>query len=327
MKALQLSGYGNPADVVKLADVPDVGAPAPDEIVIAVEASPVNGTDFMMMAGRYGFQPPLPHVLGVEGVGRVVAVGRNVKHLKEGDRTLTPPASPAWAERVKTNAAWLRPLPNADVRQLSMLGINPPTAYLLLTEFVHLNRGDWIIQNGANSSVGRAVIAIAKSLGIRTVNLVRRAELIDEIKALGGDVVLVDGPEAPDLVAAATDKAQIALAFDMVGDVSTLHLLNAIAPNGTVVVYSASSQKPLLGAQPEMIFNNKSIRPFWLVNWFMAAKPEKVVAVYDLMASMIASGTISAPIAGTYQFNEFSGALATAAKRGGKVIFTPSAAM
>jgi NADPH:quinone reductase-like Zn-dependent oxidoreductase len=48
------------------------------------------------------------------------------------------------------------------LNQLSMMGINPATAYLIFTEFVALNRGEWIVQNAANSSVGRAVIAIAK---------------------------------------------------------------------------------------------------------------------------------------------------------------------
>jgi mitochondrial enoyl-[acyl-carrier protein] reductase / trans-2-enoyl-CoA reductase len=140
MKALQLQAFGNPADVVKLVDLPDVGAPGPDEVVIAPEASPINNTDFLIIAGRYGYLPPLPSILGVEGVGRVAAVGRNVSHLREGDRTLIPLMHPAWAERIKTSAPWLRPLPNGDVQQLSMLGINPATAYLLLTEIVPARR-------------------------------------------------------------------------------------------------------------------------------------------------------------------------------------------
>jgi len=323
MKALQLQAFGNPANVVKLVDLPDVGAPGPDEVVIAPEASPINNTDFLIIAGRYGYLPPLPSILGVEGVGRVAAVGRNVRHLREGDRTLIPLMHPAWAERIKTSAPWLRPLPNGDVQQLSMLGINPATAYLLLTEIVPLKRGDWVIQNGANSAVGRAVIAIAKSLGIKTVNIVRREELVDEIKSLGGDIVLVEGPELPKLIAAATGKAAISLAIDMVADTATLNLTNSIALNGTVVLYSASSQKPLVGSAIQMIFNNQSIRGFWLINWFKTATPDKLAAMYDHLASMVASGAIAAPVAASYRFENFSDALALAAKRGGKVILTP----
>jgi NADPH:quinone reductase-like Zn-dependent oxidoreductase len=323
MKAVQLQAFGNPADVVKLTDVPDVGAPGADEVVIATEASPINGTDLSIIAGRYGYLPPLPSILGVEGVGRVAAVGRNVKHLKEGDRALIPVMHPAWTERVKTDAPWLRPLPNGDVQQLSMLGINPATAYLLLTEMVPLKRGDWVIQNGANSAVGRAVIAIAKSLGIKTVNIVRREELRDEIKAIGGDAVLVEGPELPKLVTAATGKAKIGLALDMVGDTATLNLMESIAPNGTVVVYAASSRKPLVGSALQLVFNNQTIRGFWLINWFKTAKPDKITAMYEHLASMITSGTISAPVAATYRYEQFSEALALAARRSGKVVLTP----
>jgi NADPH:quinone reductase-like Zn-dependent oxidoreductase len=72
-----------------------------------------------------------------------------------------------------------------------MLRINPPTAALPLSEYIPLNPGDWIVQNAANSVVGRAVIAFARARGIRTVYLVRRPELIDELFAVGGDIVLL----------------------------------------------------------------------------------------------------------------------------------------
>src|SRR5437870_6130450 len=78
--------------------------------------TPANQYDLLMIAGGYGYRPPLPAVMGTEGVGRVVAVGSGVKHLKEGDRTLVPFLQPAWAERIKTNAPWLRPLPPGDIK-------------------------------------------------------------------------------------------------------------------------------------------------------------------------------------------------------------------
>jgi len=325
MKAIQLQSFGRAPDVVKLVDLPDVGSPGPDEVVIAVEASPINATDHRIIAGQYGYLPPLPSILGVEGVGRVTAVGRNVKHLKEGDRSLLPLLHPAWVERIKTSANWLRPLPDADVNQLSMLVINPATAYLLLTDIIPLNRGDWVIQNGATSPVGRAVIAIAKSMDIRTVNVVRRPEAVDEIKALGGDVVLVDGPDLAKEVSAATGKAPIMVGFDMVGDASTTNLMNALAPNATTVLYSLSSQKQPIGAGFPIIFGNQSLRGFWLMNWFKTASNDKLVTMYNHLASMVASGAIVAPIAATLSFDNYAEALATAAKRNGKVILRPSA--
>src|ERR1700757_1077291 len=138
MKAIRIEAFGNPAEVLKLVDIPDVGPPGAGEVVIALEASPINMSDLLMISGRYGYRPKLPSIVGTEGVGRVVAVGSGVTHLKQGDRILVAVPSPARAERIKGDASALRPLPPGDIHQLAMLGINPATAYLLLTEFVTL---------------------------------------------------------------------------------------------------------------------------------------------------------------------------------------------
>src|ERR1700688_926354 len=262
MQAIQIEAFGNPAEVMKVVEIPDVGTPAAGEVVIALEASPINKSDLMMIAGRYGYRPKLPSVMGTEGVGRVIAVGGGVKHLKAGDRTLVPYPAPAWAERIKVDASRLRPLPGGDVHQLAMLGINPPTAYLILTDFVTLPSGSWVIQNSANSGVGRALIPIAKSLGLKTVNVVRRDDLVAELKAIGGDVVLIDGPDLAKRVAAETGKAPIALAVDGVGDTSTTNLLGCVAEKGVHVFYSTISGTPPSVPAAQLIFRHISPRVF-----------------------------------------------------------------
>jgi len=322
MKAIQIEAFGNPAEVLKLVDIPDVGAPSEGEVVIALEASPINMSDLLMISGRYGYRPKLPSVMGTEGIGRVIAVGGRVKHLKQGDRTLVPYPTPAWAERVKANASQLRPLPGGDVHQLAMLGINPPTAYLMLTDFVSLPSGSWVIQNSANSGVGRALIPIAKSLGLKTVNVVRRDDVVAEVKAIGGDVVLVDGPDLAKRVAAETGKAPIALAVDGVGDTSTTNLLGCLAEKAVHVFYSTISGKPSIVPATHFIFRDISMRGFWLANWFKDAKPHQITELYDRLTPLVASGAISAPIAGTYSFAEIAEAVAVAAKNRGKALFT-----
>ena len=322
MKAIQIEAFGNPAEVLKLVDIPDVGAPSEGEVVIALEASPINMSDLLMISGRYGYRPKLPSVMGTEGIGRVIAVGGGVKHLKQGDRTLVPYPTPAWAERVKANASQLRPLPGGDVHQLAMLGINPPTAYLMLTDFVSLPSGSWVIQNSANSGVGRALIPIAKSLGLKTVNVVRRDDVVTEVKAIGGDVVLVDGPDLAKRVAAETGKAPIALAVDGVGDTSTTNLLGCLAEKAVHVFYSTISGKPSIVPATHFIFRDISMRGFWLANWFKDAKPHQITEMYDQLTPLVASGAISAPIAGTYSFAEIAEAVAVASKNRGKALFT-----
>src|SRR3982074_1129466 len=322
MQAIQIEAFGNPAEVLKVVEIPDVGAPAEGEVVIALEASPINMSDLLMISGRYGYRPKLPSVMGTEGVGRVIAVGSGVKHLKKGDPPPVASPAPAWAERIRTDASRLRPLPSGDVNQFAMPGINPPTAYLLPTDFVSLPSGSWVIQNSANSAVGRALIPIAKSLGLKTVNVVRRDDVVAEIKAIGGDVVLVDGPDLAKRVAAETGKAPIALAVDGVGDTSTTNLLGCLAEKGVHVFYSTISGKPSVVPASQLIFRDISMRGFWLANWFRDAKPDQITEMYDRLAPLVASGAISAPIAGTYRFADIAEAVAGASKNRGKVLLT-----
>jgi NADPH:quinone reductase-like Zn-dependent oxidoreductase len=282
MKGLQLVAYGDAAQAVKLVDVPDFGPPQPDEIVIDVEASPIEPTDQYIIAGIYGELPPLPHLLGCQGVGRVSAVGRDVKHVKAGDRTLVPMLSNAWVSRVKTNAAWLRALPDGDGNQLAMLGMNPVTAYLLLTEFVTLKPGEWIISTAANSAVARSIIPIARAHGFKTLNIVRRPELIDELKTLGGDVVLVDGPDLAQRVATATGNAKISLALDGIGGATTQRLVDSVGLYGKVVIWSRMGGESSSIETIPIIFTGKSLHGFWIVNWLkVPGNPEQLAGIYE----------------------------------------------
>jgi NADPH:quinone reductase-like Zn-dependent oxidoreductase len=325
MKAIQIKEFGNPTDVARCVDIADVGAPGANEVVIAVEASPINPYDLMLIAGTYGYRPPLPSVVGTEGVGRVMAVGAGVKHLKEGDRTLVPFLHPPWAERVKVNAPWLRPLPPGDVKQFAMMGVNPPTAYLLLTDIVELPRGSWVIQSGASSGVGRAVVAIAKTLGLRTVNIVRRSETVAAVKALGGDVVLVDAADLPKRVAAETGNATMALALDGVADTSPLNLMSCLPDGGVLVSYGTAGYKPMVVNPGNLIFRKQTIRGYWLRFWYQSARPEEITAMFDRLAPLVASGAIATPVVASYRLDQVAEALAKAAESRGRVLFVPRA--
>ena len=106
-----------------------------------------------------------------------------------GQLVLLPPGCGSWSTHVVTEAAQLRPLPDeADQLQLSMMAINPPTAALLLSEFVTLGPGDWVIRTAANSAV--YLVQLARYRGYRTVNVVRRQDAAAVVRDTGGDVVL-----------------------------------------------------------------------------------------------------------------------------------------
>jgi len=324
MKALQISKYGVPAEVVELVDIAEPDTPKANQVLVAVEYAPINHSEELKIMGRYPLLPTsFPAGVGNEGVARILAVGPGVTGLKPGDRVMVPATHYAWRERILLSAAGLFALPaGADPQQLSMLSINPPTAAMLLSEYVNLKPGDWVIQNAGNSGVGRSVIAIAKHRGLSTVSLVRRPELVDELVDKGADVALMDGPNIAARVAQATSNTKIRLAIDGVGGESTASLSACLAPGGTVLLYSFTSGKPALANGVDLIFRDTTIRGFWLYSsLFMGSIA--IVEGIKLGAQLVAEGKLSVPIAATYPLTAAAAALARAQK-GGKVLFKVS---
>ncbi len=322
MRAIRLTAFGNPVEGLEFVQIQEPAAPGPGQALIGVEFSPIDLSDLLVVRGVYPFRPSLPSVIGNEGVGRILAVGPGVENVAVGDRVLTPLYGLAWAERIVAPAEGLFALP-ADVapQQLAMLTINPPTAGLLLSEFVDLAPADWVVQNAANSGVGRAVIAFAKARGFKTINLVRRPELIDELKALGGDLVIVDAQEGLDLLKATLGTAAPRLAVDGVGGPSAATLINLLGRDGTLVAYAALGKAPIAISAMALIFKRISVRGFFL------SDPEHAPKIRPLIveaAQLLQSGRLHAPVAATYPLSAIKDAVAHV-ERGGKVLLDVAA--
>ncbi len=217
MRAIQIERFGDPAQVLRVVDIGEPPPPGPDEVLVSVEFSPLNKHDLLVVTGMLA-RPPLPHIPGAEGVARVLATGAEVDGLQVGDLVVLPLYSGAWRERLVVPADGLFALPaGGDIEQYSMLGSNPPTAGLMLSECAPLQPGDWVVQNAANSGVGRSLIALAKRRGLKTINLARDDSTFAELEAAGADVVHADDPDAVGDVRAVLGDARVALAVDAVG--------------------------------------------------------------------------------------------------------------
>jgi trans-2-enoyl-CoA reductase len=204
-----------------------------------------------------------------------------------------------------------------------MLKINPLTAWRLLHGYVELKTGDWVIQNAANSAAGRAVIQIAHALGYKTVNVVRREELIDELRADGGDLVLIDSENLRDEVKNATGGAPIHLGLNAVGGESALRLMNCLAPSGTLVTFGAMSLQPLKIPNGLLIFKDLRFRGIWINKWYDNATPTERMAAFNPIFEMAGRGLLQTKVEQSYPLNEIKAAVehAARAQRGGKVIF------
>lgn len=325
MRAVRFGAFGAPLDVVQVVDE-QPEALGPGEALIEVLATPIHPSDVATLSGLYGVLPKLPAVPGNEGVGRVVRVEGEAP-VKPGDTVFLPLGAGTWRTHLKAKAnRLLKVPPGSDLVQMAMLSINPPTADLLLREFVKLERGECVIQNAANSAVGRYLISLAKMEGIKTINVVRREELAEELKALGADVVLVDGPDLAKRVRQATGGAPVRLGIDAVGGSSTLQLGDAIAPGGTVVNYGSMSGHAARLSPVALIFRDVTLRGFWLVTWMQKASREAQAALMERMAKLVAQGELRAAVDATYPLEKIHDALARAMEGGrqGKVLLLPA---
>ncbi len=315
--------HGNPADVLCMETHP-WPTPSSDEAVVQMRAAPINPADLNQIEGKYPVRPQLPATPGFEGAGLVVDIGKSVKGLTAGALVILPHNLGTWREAVAVKASDLVIVPQElNPVDAAMLKINPMTAWRLLHDYVDLKSGDWLIQNAANSAAGRAVIQIARDLGYKTVDVVRREELIDELRAEGGDVVLVDGENLREEVKNATGNAPIHLGLNAVGGASALRLANTLAPGSTIVTFGAMSLQALKIPNGLLIFKDLRFRGIWINKWYDNATIEERMEAFRALFKMAKRGLLKTKVEKAYPLSELKVAVRHAAqgKRAGKIIF------
>jgi NADPH:quinone reductase-like Zn-dependent oxidoreductase len=326
MKKIQYTRRGPvPQDVVEVVDfeLPPLTA---GQVLVRVSAAPINPSDVLTLTGQYALLPPLPAVGGNEGAGHVVEVGPGVENLRAGQAVLLPASSGTWTTHLVANAASLIALPDdSDMRQMSMLLINPPTALLMLTDYVDLKPGEWVIQNAANSAVGGYLAQIAHSRGLKTVNVVRRSSAQAAAMENGADVVLVDGDDLPMRVKQATGRARIRLGIDAVGGDATARLGQCLTDGATLLNYGVMSGQSISIPAGFLIFRDVTVRGFWLARWFRQASPQRQMEVFAELAQLVAAGTVRARIQASYKLEQIKQAITAAAagERDGKILLEP----
>jgi len=329
MKQVLIEQYGTPWEVARCAEVPDVDAPAADEVVFDVLAFPINPADMWFCRGSYRLRPPLPATPGAECVGRVTAVGAQVRHVKPGDLVINLQRE-NWTQRRKVKGDDAIPLPaGIDLRQAAMVRINPPTAELMLSDFVPLQGGDWVIQNVANSAVGRLAIVLAHQRGLRTVNVVRRPELAAELKPLGADLVVVDGDDLVARVGRETGDAPIRLGLEAIGGKATGRICDCVATDGTVVHYGSMSGENPEVARNNFIYRGVRLTGFMLGRFMARRSAQKIREIYADLARQVTEGKLEAPVDTVYPIEQIKDALAHADKggRNGKILVSPNGAI
>jgi NADPH:quinone reductase-like Zn-dependent oxidoreductase len=324
MRQLQLVAHGEPSDVIELNTVSEP-ALGPDDVLVSMEAAPLNPSDFLLVRGIYGVRPTLPFSLGSEGVGRVTQTGSEIDVALRGKRVLILPTydQGTWADQVVVPVRNIVPMSDdGDPLQLSMIGINPATAYLLLSRYVSLMPGDWIGQTAANSAMGQYIIALAKLAGAKTLNVVRREDAAEQVRQFGGDRVVLQGDNLYKDIEEALDGKKLSLVLDTVGGTPVGELAKSLKTGGSIVSYGIQGgQFPALS--PEFLFRGLSLHGFWLVNWIRNAPRTEIQEIYQKLGDLVADGSLSAAVDHVYRLDQFKEAFEQSLKpnRSGKILF------
>lgn len=315
--------YGDPRDVLRVIDEP-AQTPGPGEVIVRMEAAAMHIADLRTITGADTFRYPLPRTPGFEGVGVVVRVGEGVVSPKVGERVFPALGSGTFREEVRCAAVDCMPAPPGDASQLSLLTVNGPTAWVLLEDFAALGPGDWLIQNAANASCGRYLIRLARRKGVRTVNVVRRPEMIDELRELGADIVLLDGDDLAARVSAAVGGAPIRLGIDAVAGAATQRIAECLAPDSPLVSYGSMTNQRCEIDFYLMFRQGIVLHGLSFVRQFRRRTPAEVRALYAELAARMSSGELVARIAGVYPLERIVEACERAAMTGsdrdGKVV-------
>ena len=327
-RRLRFDRNGRPADVVRLEEV-ELGDPGPGEIVARTEASAMHIADIKLVEGIDALRRPLPVTPGFEGVGSVVAAGPGSRY-KAGERVFLPLGCGTFSEyvRVSDNDMGMRRAPEGDAEQLVLSNINGATAWTLLQDFADLGEGDWVLQDAANSNVGRYLIALAARWGFRTVNLVRRAEVVAELEALGADAVILDGPDLPERVREATGGAAIRLGIDAIAGEAVMRMADCLADGGLIVNYGTLTNTPCQIDFWQMFMRDIRLCGMSTTRCFATRTEAEVEALQNEIAAMACDGRLAAKIAARYSLDQWREAFAHAARTGsardGKIIIRPN---
>jgi trans-2-enoyl-CoA reductase len=325
-EAVRFHEPGPPAEVLRLEPL-ELSGPGEGMLRLRVLAAPINPADLNFIEGTYGVKPELPAVPGIEGCCEIEE--SRVDGWSPGRRVILLGRVGSWRSRVDANPDQVLAVADAlDPVQAAMLKVNPATAWRLLTAVEPVEPGSWVVQNAANSGVGRCLIQLARELGIRTINLVRRPELAGELEGLGADVVLADDERAVAAALDATGGSRPRLACNAVGGDSALRLMDLLADEGVHVTYGAMSRRSLKVPNSFLIFRRLQLTGLWVTKWLESAPRAELEDTYGRLAELVAAGRLVQPVDGEYPLADVRAAVARAAQGGrdGKVILRPDRA-
>ncbi|KAH7710212.1 CBN-MECR-1 protein [Aphelenchoides avenae] len=310
VKQIIYKKHGDPEQVLQLEEKTlDETALNEHDVFVHWFAAPINPCDLYQIEGNFGgIQPPLPAIAGNEGCGVVEAVGPKVHDLRPGDLVIPSGLNGfgTWRNYGVHEEKFLFRLDDASGNHChhickhsqnvaASILINPVTAYKMLKDFVELQKGDYVVLNGASSNLGRYVIQFCRHWGVKTICVVRDRPEIDDLKSelkdLGATEVHTQ-EEFTEFVNLAKHEELdgVRLALDCVGGTAGVTLALALDKDGTYVQYGR-----MAGEDGHVSRKDIKSETFAIANWYKRGNEEERMQVYAEIAKMLQDGDLKAP--------------------------------
>ncbi|EPZ34013.1 Alcohol dehydrogenase superfamily, zinc-type domain-containing protein [Rozella allomycis CSF55] len=263
-----------------------------DWVRIGFRATPINPSDINQIEGVYPVKPnTFPAVGGNEGVAQVLEIGQQVKDIKVGDFVI-PRLSGfgTWRrETICDPACLFRVHKSIGLINAATVSVNLCSAYRMLHDYISLSQGsfyftvrqdDVVIQNAANSGVGKAIIQICKHKKIKNINVIRKREtteesnaLMNHLKQLGSSMTVFEDDLINNVNKVQEQimehfKVLPILGLNAVGGENSTNIFRLLNKNGAMVTYGAMSKKPIKLPTGPFIFDNKKCFGFWMSQWY-----------------------------------------------------------
>ena len=289
------------------------------EVLIKMIAAPINPADLLLINNRHAYKIQLPSLIGIEGVGKIIDKGKNVEELQIGDLVAVPFGG-TWQQMINKFATEVYLLPNdIDPLQASMFCVNPFTALGMLNG---LEKGDWIIQNAANSAIAQMIISIAAKKGIKTINIVRNDHNTERLLKLGANEVIIGEDDLTNKVRKITNGKMIKRALDAVAGRSSGILLECVENFGELWCYGLLSSDDIILPATKVVFGNVNVKGFSRLSTVRNKSKIEIQNMVNEIVQLINQGVISSPIQEIFPIDKAKDAvkLANQEGRSGKII-------
>ena len=326
MKAAIHDTFGEPKDVLETRDV-DTPEPAEGEVLVRTLLSPIHNHDLWTIRGDYGYKPPLPGAIGgSEAAGVIEKAGPGVDEDMVGKRVAVAGVHGTWAEYFTAPAGGVMPLPEAISDEMGAQLIAMPFSAISLLDGLQAGEGDWVIQTAANGAVGRIMMVLARSRGIHLLNLVRREEAAEDLRAAGVENVVCTADDGwKDRAREIIGEGHAVSAIDSVGGETGADLVELLARDGELVVFGTATGAPLPLSSGALIMKQITVRGFWGSQVSAEMDPEQRKKLMTELVTLAAKGDLALETGGSYPLTQVTEAMEAALTpgRAGKVMLAP----